>query len=565
MMPLKKGGLSKKKPMIHKTMLKYVSALALGVLFMNVSCSSDDNVVPDGPGTVVSGDGISTDDLDAYPGEIGIVINARAFAQKGRTPTEAIVNVKAPGGTITRTVSLDPFAFMGLLKFPVEELSTNQFNELTNGVPVEITISSLDDNNQETLTNHNLGTISFLANPSPALIETSINETFEYSTLMINEGTGVYLQKVKDDGTPESGAVRWLRESPRAEMTISANDFSGDTPDFVMQLTPVPERRNTFYIQLKSNGDYFRFTSIPAVVNGFQVAVHTAPIKTTRKSLNGLSFADRSSYFFHLFKVRDGVYRLLTHDGRRVKEAAGIGLTLDYPGAQDVYFRVVAKEVEWTVQPIAASIIEPVLPKATSGFGFNSTLTNCSSGELQQTVGADFSEVRTTTTGWSESISVNTTNSVSVSSTVGVSFDASFFGVGSTYNAAVTTGFQWSHSITSTSSQYASEEISQTETYFSSRVITVPPRKASLVYDAYQFYPDVRVNYVQRLRISGKNENGRTLSGQELSSLFKISRFNGVINTVEENSMVVTLRGFFVLDKFLETQSKVQEVPANCN
>ncbi|MCH6200787.1 hypothetical protein MMU07_14475 [Aquiflexum sp. LQ15W] len=217
------------------------------------------------------------------------------------------------------------------------------------------------------------------------------------------------------------------------------------------------------------------------------------------------------------------------------------------------------------MQPISASVVEPILPKATSGFGFNSTLTNCSGGELQQTVGADFSESRTTTTAWTETISVNTTKIVSVSSTVGVSINAPFFGAASTYNASVTSGFEWSHSITATSSTYDSESFSQTETYFSSRVITVPPRKASLVYDAYQYYSDVRVNYVKRMRISGKNEGGRSLSGQEISTLFKISRFNGVINAVEDNSIVVTLLGYFVLDKFLETQSKVQEVPAKCD
>jgi hypothetical protein len=96
-------------------------------------------------------------------------------------------------------------------------------------------------------------------------------------------------------------------------------------------------------------------------------------------------------------------------------------------------------------------------------------------------------------------------------------------------------------------------------------VITVPPRSASLVYDAYQYYENVRVNYVQRIRISGRNENGRSLTGEEIKSLFILSNFNGVINDVEENSVVVTLTGFTILDKFIETQSTVQEVPANCN
>lgn len=540
-----------------------IFTLLLGIGFLLLySCKTDEDIAPGGPGEVIAGNGISPEDLDAFSGEIGIIINARSLARRGRFPTEAVVNVKAPSGTLTETISLDPFAYMGLVKFPVEGLSQAQFKELTDGVPVEVSFKN--EGGEEILVNHKFGTVSFLANPTPAMIETDINETFDFSTLMIDSGTGVYLQQVNSDGTPVEAGVRWFRQSATAEMTVSANDFKDNLPDFVFQLTPVPERRNNFYIQLKSNGDYFSFTRLPSV-NTFPAVVHTAPRKTPRKTLNGLSFADRSSYFFHLFKVKDGVYRLLTHDGKQVKEAAGVGLTVDYPGAKEIFFRVVAKEVDWTVQPISASIVEPILPKATSGFGFNSTLTNCSGGELQQTVGADFSEARTTTTGWSETIAVNTTKTVSVSSTVGVSLNAPFFGALSTFSASVTSGFEWSHSITATSSVYESESRTQTETYFSSRVITVPPRKASLVYDAYQYYADVRVNYVQRMRISGKNESGRALSGQEISSLFKISRFDGVINVVEDNSIVVTLLGYFVLDKFLETQSKVQEVPAKCD
>ena len=48
-------------------------------------------------------------------------------------------------------------------------------------------------------------------------------------------------------------------------------------------------------------------------------------------------------------------------------------------------------------------------------------------------------------------------------------------------------------------------------------------------------------------------------------SLFQFTRFNGVVNVIEANSVVFTLRGHSILDKFIETQGSVDDVPANCN
>lgn len=492
------------------------------------------------------------------------MINARSVVQKGYFPTQVDVEISTSEGPLTQTVPLDAFAYMGILKFPVTELSERELQSLTNGVSVLVTLK--DATNQEILSKQSLGTVSFLPNPTPIQVDARlIPKTSDVSRLTLEGGTGLYLQKVAEDGTPSSMAMRWVGSpSVNSGMVVSTNPtFEGDQPDFVFMFTPVPSQNNAFYIQLESTGEYLDVGTTAR--QSWHLANHRGPRKTNRTSLNGLSQSDRGAFVFRFTEVSDGVYSMADNFSRPIKDAPGVGLTVDYPGAMDVYWRVVAKEVEWDVQPISASIIEPVLPKPSSGFGFNSTLTNCSRGELQQTVGAEFSEQRTFISGWSESIAVNNTKSKSVSATLDVSVNATFFGKGATYSASVTTGFEWSHSVTSTSSEYGERSITKQESFFSSRVITVPPRKASLVYDAYQYYQNVRVNTVQRFRITGRNERGRALSGEEISTLFRFSRFDGVINAVEENSIVITLRGFFIMDRIIDTQSMVQEVPANCN
>jgi hypothetical protein len=538
--------------------------IIIGGLLLN-SCKTDEEIAPDGPGEIKKGDGITKDELEAYDGEVGLVLNARQIARKGYKPTVVDVEIKTSGESLTKTVPLDPFGFIGLLKFQVNELTKAQLDELTDGVQVLVTIK--DESNQTIIEETSLGTVSLLPNPIPVEIKASfVQETDDASDLLLMEYTGLYFQKLNDEGMPIPQAMRWNRIPDFGNiMAISTNEtFSGDQPDFVFNIFPVPGRRNTFYIRLAGSGDYLRVaeTRLP---NGLNVIRHIAPINSGTNSLITVSNSDKESYHFQIRKVRDGVFQLLDHRNRPIREAAGIGLTVNFPGAKNFTMRIVAKEVDWSAQPITSSILEPILPKATSGFSFNSTLTNCSGGQLQQSVGADFSETRTTIVGWSESISVNTTNTVSVSATLGVTVKASFFGKGAEFNASLTTGFEWSQSITSASSQYATQEISKTENYFSSREITVPPRSASLIYDAYQYYENVRVNYVQRIRISGKNEQGRSLTGKEIKSLFIFSNFNGVINSVEENSVVVTLTGYTILDKFIETQSTVREIPARCD
>ncbi len=348
-------------------------------------------------------------------------------------------------------------------------------------------------------------------------------------------------------------------------MTVSTNNtFAGDQPDHVFNFIPVPDEMNTFYIKLQATQHYLQNTTTVTYV-GLIGQAHTAPINSKKTTLNGLSAAVRETFKFKLEKKADGVYVIKNAEGKLIKEATGIGLTLTHPSGEDAYWRIVAKNIAWTVQPIASSIITPVLPAAETGFSFNSTLKNCGQGSLEQTVGAEFSEERSNTIGWAESISINNTSSQSVSATIGVEFDAKFFGFGSTYSASLTSEFQWSQSVTSETSSHESETITKTENYFSTRTIIVPAGSSSLVYDAYQFYENVRVDYVQRLRLSGVDEEGNPLTGDAIKSIFQFTRFNGVINTVEENSVVFTLRGFTVLDKFIETQSSVEDVPANCN
>ena len=93
----------------------------------------------------------------------------------------------------------------------------------------------------------------------------------------------------------------------------------------------------------------------------------------------------------------------------------------------------------------------------------------------------------------------------------------------------------------------------------------MPSGSASLVYDAFQFYQNTKVNFVQRLRVSGVDSlTGAVLTGDEIRSQFQFNSFEGLILAVEPNSIVITLRGTTTFDQILEIESRVEDVAANC-
>ncbi len=548
----------------QKQPLWFFSSLIILLLSCNACSEDENNLKPDIPGEIIEEAGISVDAFEKYEGEIGMLINARSIARKGYKPTQAMVTINSANGNFSQTIDLDEFSYMGQIKVPLGGLDAATRNELINGVPVSATFR--DKNGSNILTDISLNTVSFLSNPTPVSVNaSSLEETDEVATIDLNENTSYYLQRVEEDGSPINMSMRWNQAVNHGQvMTMSTNNtFAGDQPDHVFNFIPVPNEPNTFFIKIEANG-YLLSNQIVIDISG-GIAIHLAP-KNSHISGDPFNYPSITNVFkFKVEKVNDGVYIIKNNDNLPIKVAAGIGLTYTHPKGESIYFRIVSKDIDWAVQPIATSIITPVLPEASTAFSFNSTLKNCGSGSLEQTVGVDFSEERSNTIGWEESISINNTSSQSISATVGVEFDATFFGTGATYSASLTAGFDWSQSVTKETSNHGSETVVNSENYFSTRTITVPSGKASLVYDAYQFYENVRIDYVQRLRMSGTNKDGNQLTGKEIESLFQFTRFNGVINKVEDFSVVFTLRGFTVLDKFIETQSSVEDVPANCN
>ncbi len=529
-----------------------------------------------GTGEIVSKDGISDTDLATYGGDIGIVIDARTVQKKGYKPKTLKVTVKANSGNFSKTIDLNPYTLMGQIKLPADSLSTEAQSELKQGVAV---VAQVLDASGSKIWEESFSKISFQSNPST--IPITANGLKDLDTeVHLNAGTPYYIQIVNKDGTPSATAV-----SSSTQMTVGyfnrqyltypngGAKFTGDEKSFLYTFQAIPNTTNTFAIKSIVTNKYLR------IKRG-----HLYPISYSLLQKLSVVIADLDWTFpgdfingntdarFMVKKTGDGVYQLQSVQGEKIMFGK-FPDNLDYlmindnnnSQAKDIYFRFVPMNIDWSVESIETQYLDPILPAARNGFSFNSTLVNCGAGQLTQTVGNSKTVETVTTVGWKESISTMSSHKSSASLKLGLEVSGSFFGNGATYSAEVTGSYEYTTASTTETQNWNEATGSTSETFFSQREVTVPPKTASLVYDAYQSYDNIKVNLVQRLRVRATDFNtGKKLSGDEIASQFHFNGFNGVITEIGADYIEVTLRGVATMDKVFKSKSDVQSVPSNC-
>ena len=568
-----------------KTQNRLFGILILVLTIGCTSCSKDEPIPPpiedgndlpkDKP--IEVGDGISADAFETYPGDVGFVIDTRELVKKGYLPTQAVVTVEATHGNYSQTIEIDPISFMGQIKIPLEGLSEAAITELTNGVNVS---SEIKDATGSTIISDPVATVTFQANPNPRTVNANnLEETTENATVNLSENTTYYIQSMNTDGTADNFAWRHLDATGYDEViTANISQFNGNEPDRGFTFVSIPGEYNTFAIRHKASLRYVQATSITVNTNSYQ-GNFVAPNLSNRTDFSEIQTAADYDFFkFRFEQTEDGSYSIINIEWGEdfpVKQIPGFGLSLsnwvvnaangNRIDAEPRTWRLISTTIDWDVQNVGTTFLEPILGAAQTGFQFNSTLTNCGQGSLSQTVGSAITETRSRTIGWAESLSISSTETVGISATVGVDFDAKFFGAGATYSASITADYNYSRTVSESSSVFGEVTDEISETIFAERTVTVPSGNASLVYDVFQYYEDTKVNFVQRLRISGvDSDSGMPLTGDEIRSQFQFGGFDGVISAIEPTSVVITLRGTTVLDKIVKAESKVEDVASNC-
>ncbi len=529
--------------------------LATLLIFAGCTKNDDDPIIDDGEIEEING--VTPEELGSYAGDLGILINARDLEKKGYNPAKVSISTSATKGNYDQVIDIDPFTNMARLSIPVESLTDEQEAELSNGVGVDLTV--LDEANSTIIT-ESYSILSFEENGNQIDIDAS-NLSYVIKDLEFKDNMRHYLQVVDTDGN-YSDIVVWKPSSAQDNNVIledRASTFWPGTTSEQYFLHKFPNTENTFAIYSANTNRYLATDSNDNTLR--QSGAVSYPEGLSDNTLH-------QRYRFIIRKETNGLYTINDMGGNPMRPYYNSGAISWRTNSSNPpqYFRIIGLDVEWSVQQLDTKHLSPILPAVETSFGFNSTLRNCGSGNLEQQVGIERSVETTYRTSLTESIGLSGRTTTSINASVSATAEASFFGNGGSVTGEVSTGLEVSVEASSTTTIASEQSVSETRTFFSTRTVTVPAGSASLVYDAYQTYSNVRVPYVKRLRLMGEHtQTGEALKGEEIATQLYFTGFTGTITNIGSDFVELTIRGNMFLDNIVDTQTEVRDVPANCD
>lgn len=556
------------KTMLSQKYLRTLLQLAwVASLIFILSCSKDGEDTPPEisepiNGHLVESEGIAAEDLGEEQGSIGILIDIRNVVRKGYMPTVAEIDVDAQEGDYSTSLAIDEFTNMARLAIPVADLSGTALSELRDGVPMTITLKDADGG---TVLEQVFTAESFRENGTRVVIDAKELPMLN-NKLVINTELSYYIHLVYN-GQFTNRILESGNQSEIEDYHYTGTPFSIGPKENAMnmenvftqfKLIPVSGKEDTFYIKAVWGEFYFSHwmdidywlyykedaTSLPV---DFEFTMEI-------QESGNIRIKNYLGDYIHVHKDSEGNINTLMHTSTGAPEGAIVG-----------EFRLIPSTIKWEVESLATKYLEPILPSVNTSFGINSTLSNCTSGTLEQEVVFEETIQTTTTVAWEESIELTSESTSSFSATVGVSTSVSFFGQGVDVSAEATKEYSTTTGFTSSQTQYQDAQNTKSNVFSVTRSIEVQPGSAVLVYDAYQTYSNVQMPFIQRFRVRGTDtKDGIALTGEEIKSQFVFSHFNGVITKVESDFVEVTLRGTTTLDNLVDARNDAIEVANDC-
>ncbi len=504
-------------------------------------------------------------------GAIGIQLDARAIAKKGYQPSIADITVKATTGDFSKMgISIDEYTNMANHSIQVDDLTEAQEKELREGVDLTITIK---DANNQVIETEELTKTSFTPSPAEIFLEGK-SLTDLTPPVSIRSDVPHYIQIYTEDFSGIRGGINnsnYYRTDSResyAHMKFAQeinyeNDVS--TLFYLEQIAGKPgvysiarhDGNNKHYLHIKPKNKLLGIQNRENIrINGGNTDVNKFPnyqFKIEKKEEGGYTFTPLST----------GHPIVTWGPGRE-----GGGLTSkpldEWDGYYTVYFRIISFDIDWDMQALDTRYEEPILPASNTASAFNSTLKNCSSGSLVQTVGQSESRTSVRKFSWEESMSVATKTTVGLQVTASLEVKTRFFGKPATVGISATGKYEHTKETTATSTRSTGLETKETVTISTERSITVPSKKATQVTDLYQTYENVRIPFVQRFRVRGTYANGSALTGEEVRSQFHFNGFSGVVTDAGPDFIEVTVKGATTVDQLIDTRTSAEDVVTNC-
>ncbi|WP_437399927.1 hypothetical protein [Flagellimonas lutimaris] len=556
-----------------KTTLRLFSSIFSSALILfTLACSKDEsNPPPDKNNEVeVLPSTISTGEFETDEGQIGISISAREIARRGYKPVTAIISIESTSNIDDQTVSFDEFNNLAILSFENEDLDDAIENELKEGVPVQVTVR---DENDAVLATQSFTKLSFSASPveedinanglDDLFAEVSLREDLKYYMQVVNEDNEVFgapsSQRYPDNSNLATD-LRLREELDYSEgAAFSMNDYT------TYYFAKIPGNEDYYSISVHNNDDVHYL-----YMNGGNFRIQSK----ANLIYNGgnTNVVDYDNYWFKIEKESPGLFKIVPNgtDNPLILNGQSFSTADNSTPDEPLYFRILLFDIDWDIQAVDSKFLKPIMPPSTTNSAYNSTLRNCSSGTLTQTIGESNTITTTQVAGYEEIMSVSSTNTVGMEVSVEVAYEAEtkFFGSGTkqSVKGSITGSYEYSKTATETNTRSRSLSTEKSVQVSVSREVGVPSGTAIAVADIYQQYVNIKVPFVQRFRIHGNyQEDDSELTGQEILTQFAFNSFTGVVTDVQSNFIEVTVRGTTSIDRIIETSTETRDIAIACN
>jgi len=533
-----------------KTILLPASMLFMLIISVFTGCQEDENPT----GSFDKTDTISTQFV-LDPGSIGLVIDTREIARKGYSPVTANISFTGDLSSFSKTVDIDPSTNIGTLILPIGNLTADQVDRFTNGV--DLTIKIADNAAKELASYSDKVNVDYSNKP----LAMTTNLPAIYPDFELNENTPYLIQAITDDEDVNHLLYKFLYD-PGYEAGLDPivyGEFdAADLSVFSYYFERIGDSDTLFHIKMHLNNAndpvYLRMSG-PGNLYCYYV---TDPGQV-----------DLDYYKFIVKMDDNGLIKIKPLSGNPIgKHVTGkYGNQVAYSGSPDEYIpvRIVAANITWEVEDRGTEFNPPILPPTKLDFAYKSILKNCSSAILTESVGKSETQSKSYTVGTEESISLYSSHTASVNLSTTVETSAKFFGKGVDVTVEASAGYEYTTSTTNTNTN--TWEQTKTEEVEISRVrdIELQPFTAVEVFDAIQTLENVKVPFVQILRIRGKYDGLDPLSGKEIASQLLANQFGGVVSNVQDDYVEISIKGTSVIQKFFEVESEVNEIEGACN
>lgn len=490
------------------------------------------------------------------PGSVGVEIDTRPIVRKGYEPAVVRVDFPEPFSSYSSELTVDPFTHVAVLSIPAGNLTDNEIGELNFGVDAVIRV--FDDASQELAVYDDIVRVNFSNNP--LVMETGLPAI--YPGITFEEGVPYILQAITDD--PETSDKTFHH----VERTLPSHGDYGRIilDEFTGSADPV------FYFR-EFDSENFPYYTITMRLPDFSDPVYLRWIDSSPWHIGTFwetelpGTLENFSYIFFLERDERGlIYFDLSSTNERVRyEQTSDGGFLELGSPQEYLpLRAVAANITWEVEDLGTDFTPPkITPSIKTDFAYRVFLRNCDDeATLTERLTRTETRTRSYTVATEESLELFSSHETSVGVTVGAEAGFNLFGAGATASVEASTGYTYTTSSTDRTTNTWEQTVEEEVVVSRERTVELPPLTVVEVFDAVQGVDNVRMPFVQTLRVRGRRDDGgQLLSGQEITTQLLANQFGGVVSRVGSNFVDITTKGTVTFNSFFDVETSV--IPYN--